>query len=115
LGCGWPIGDRIGGTNFVAHDDNVASVVRSRLEQDRIHPAFDINVGGGGLHGLGSSDLSPIRGDGGVVRHVLRFEGRDKRTPSCERTTQASGQRRLADTARGADDKDAALHSIVAW
>ena len=48
-----------------------------RLEKNRVHVRMGRQAASHRLQGLRAPDLSAIRGDGGIVRHVLRLERRN--------------------------------------
>ena len=63
------------GKYFSLHDD-LRPGIGFRLEQNGIHIHMGGNSTGFGLQGLSAPDLSALRRDKGVQRHILRFEGR---------------------------------------
>ncbi len=85
-----------GGHSPPLHDD-LGAGIRLRLQQDRVHVGVRRQPAGQRLQGLGAADLSPVRGDGRVVGHVLRLEGRNGDAPAPRSAAQAGDEQRLAD------------------
>ncbi len=75
-----------------------------RLQQHRVHVDRGRHPGGPGLQRLRAADLAAVRGDGGVVRHVLRLERAHPQAPVGEGARQPRHDQRLADVGAGALD-----------
>eukprot|EP01136_Pigoraptor_vietnamica_P026946 Opistho-1_new@82592 len=82
-------------------DDQLRAMVGLWLEQHRVHVGMRLDPAGDRLKRLCPPDLSAIDGDGGVVRHVLRFEGEYAQPAIGERAAQSGDQHRLADVGPG--------------
>ena len=65
------------GQPFALHD-HLCAHIRFGFEQDRVHVRMRRQPTGQCLKCLCATNLSAVRGDSGVVRHVLRFERRDR-------------------------------------
>ena len=87
------------------HDD-LRRPITLRLEQHRVHVDGDLHARGGRLHRLRATDFTTGGSYRGVIRHVLRLEGRN--TKPCARKDAAQrsvfiGQMQLAGIQRRAD------------
>ena len=78
-------------------DDELRCAVSLGLQQHRVHVGMWGNATGDRLQRLGTANLSAIGSDGGVVRHILWFEGSYPITPAHQRAAQSSHQHGLAD------------------
>ena len=58
-------------------DDDLTARVTVGFKQHGIHPPVGFDPGRLGLDDLGPAHLPPIRGDVGIQRHILGFEGRN--------------------------------------
>ena len=65
------------GQPFALHD-HLCAHIRFGFEQDRVHVRMRRQPTGQRLKRLCATNLSAVRGDSSVVRHVLRFERRDR-------------------------------------
>ena len=95
---------RLGPGNGTALKDHLRAAIGLGLQQDGVHVGLRLDPSGQRLKGLGAPDLGPVGGDGCVVRHVLRLEGRDLDAPPSGCAAEPRHQERLADIRAGALD-----------
>ena len=81
---------------------HLGSGLALRLEQHGVHVDTGRHARRPRLEGLGAADLAPIRGDGGVVGHVLRLEGPHPQPAPREEPRQPGDEQRLAHRGAGA-------------
>jgi hypothetical protein len=82
------------------------------LQQHRVHVGDRVQPAGQRLQRLRAPDLAAVGGHGGVVRHVLRLEGRDRQPPPPRRAAEPGDQHRLADVGAGALQHERAGHAL---
>jgi hypothetical protein len=87
------------------HDDLRADLAL-RLQQHGVHVDAGRHAGGAGLQRLGAADLAAIRGDGGVVGHVLRLERQHAQAATQAGAGQPRDEQGLADAGPGALQHD---------
>ena len=75
--------------------DHLRAPVGLRLQQHRIEVRPRRQAGRARLHRLRPPDLAPVRAGRGVVRHVLRLEGRHAHAPPLRRPAQPGDHHRL--------------------
>ena len=90
------------GASGAAVDHELGGAVALGLDQDGVHFDAGGETGGSGLLGLGATDLQTVRGDIGVVGHVLGFEGHDAVAVLEQDAAEGSGEDGLADGGGGA-------------
>ena len=66
------------------------------------------DIAGLGLHGLGPADFAPFRGDKGVERHVLGFEGGHRNAAFDQTAAETGGYDRFAHIRSRAAEHDRA-------
>jgi len=82
-------------------NNDLASRVTFRLEENGIHVDAWLQATCLGLYRLCPADLAAPGTDGSIVRHVLRFEGRDADTGAREGAAEGRHDDTLADVGRG--------------
>ena len=78
-------------------DDELRGPITLRLDQDGVHVDLWLGAGGDRLGRLCAADLAAVRGDGGVVRHVLWLKGADVETAIGKGAAEPGDEHRLAD------------------
>lgn len=86
----------------VAVDDHLRALVARGLQQHRVEVDPRGDASGERLERLGSTDLTAVDGDGGVERHVLGLERRDRHAAATEDAAKRGHQRGLAGVRRAA-------------
>ena len=87
----------LGGNHGAAEAHHLGNVVGFRFQQYRVHfdPGFD--AGGRRLDGLGPADFAAVRGNIGIVGHILRLEGGNAKPVLAENAAQSRRQNAFAD------------------
>ena len=107
---------RLQGAVALPLHDHLRPAVGFGFQQDGVHMHRQGPPAGNRLQGLCAANLSAIVGDGGVVRHVLRFERRDGKPPTRGRAAQARHQHGFPHIRSGALDHDSAGgHGGTSW
>ena len=88
---------RLGGADHPALHDDLRADLALRLQKHRVHVDGRGDAAGAGLERLRPADLAPVRGDRGVVRHVLRLERPDREPAAGENAAEPGDDQRLAD------------------
>ena len=98
---------RHGGRPF-ALDDDLGTRIGFRFQEHGVHVDGCGLAGGAGLERLGPADFAAVLGDGGIVGHVLRFEGHDFQSAIGKSPAQAGGHQGLAHVGAGAHQHEGA-------
>src|ERR1019366_2346967 len=83
------------------HGSRPGTPIHLGLQQHWIHVDASRQATRLGLHRLRTADLTASRADRGIVRHVLRLEGRDADTAAREGPAQRGHDDTFADVRRG--------------
>ena len=99
------------GGHALALHDNLTAAVGFGFQQDRVHIDHGVHPAGQGLKRLRTSDFPPVGGNGGVVGHILRFEGPHPQTAPRPQAAQTRDEDRLAYVGSRALDHYSMCHS----
>ena len=106
-----PVIARLDGGKTLPLHDHLRPGVGLGLQEHGVHVDHRIAARGPCLQGLRPPDLPPVDGDGGVVRHVLRLERRDRHAAPDRSACQTRDEHRLAHVRARALDHDRLCHT----
>lgn len=87
-------------------DNDLAAAAMLGFEENRVHVHAWGSSGGARLESLRAADFAAVRGDGGIVGHILRLEGRHAYPAPCIQPAEAGGQETLAHRRRDSLDHE---------
>ena len=90
------IGSRVLGAPGTAAHDDLRTRVGLGLQENWVHIGRGLDPGRGGLELLRTADFRAVAANGGVIRHVLRFERRDANAAPGEDPAERRDQEALA-------------------